>query len=445
MSWNRVKLGDVLTESKILSLNPDPNKRIKVRLKVLGVEKRGFENEVEGATKQYVRKAGQFIFGKQNFHKGAFGIVPEELDGFESSSDLPAFDVDKSCLPEFLFYFFKSGNYYLELSKITYGVATQRINIKEFFELEIPLPDIDTQKTIIDQLIKLEENGGNITNELTHQLSLVKQLRQAFLKEAMQGLLVKTEAKAKQETGKSLLDKIKAEKAKLISEGKLKKEKPLAPISEDEIPFKIPENWVWCRGNDLANYIDPQPSHRTPPESKDDVPYVAMSDIKKDGTIDFNSTRKVALNVLEEHRKRYQLEEGDFIFGKIGTIGKPVLLPKPFNYTLSANVILIQPNRKIVRDDFLFYFLGSPIAEKNLIDKKSTTSYPVFGMAKARNMPVPLPPLFEQQQIVAKLNELMQFCDSLETSIKESQELNEKLLQEVLSEALSGENKNVEV
>ena len=222
----------------------------------------------------------------------------------------------------------------------------------------------------------------------------------------------------------------------------MKKEKELPSISEDEIPFEIPEHWVWCRGNDLANYIDPQPSHRTPPISKDGIPYVAMSDIKKDGTIDFNSARKVSLNILDEHQKRYQLEDGDFIFGKIGTIGKPVLLPQPFEYTLSANVILIQPNRKIILDDFLYYFLGSPVAEKNLIDKKSTTSYPVFGMAKARNMPVPLPPLHEQQLIVAKLDELMAFCDGLEESIKESQGLNEILLQEVLREALQGEKVN---
>lgn len=66
MSWQKVKLGSILTESKVISEYPDTNKRIKVRLKVLGVEKRGVENEVEGATKQFIRRAGQFIFGKQN-------------------------------------------------------------------------------------------------------------------------------------------------------------------------------------------------------------------------------------------------------------------------------------------------------------------------------------------------------------------------------------------
>ena len=108
MSWKKVKLGSVLTESKIESANPNPDKRITVRLNVKGVEKRPFEAGVEGGTKYYIRKAGQFIYGKQNLFKGAFGIVPTELDGFESSQDIPAFDVNKICLPEWLFYFFNN-------------------------------------------------------------------------------------------------------------------------------------------------------------------------------------------------------------------------------------------------------------------------------------------------------------------------------------------------
>ena len=351
------------------------------------------------------------------------------------------------------------------IKNLAWGAAIPNVSPKQIEKLQFSFPTIEVQRQIIEflndlknntiqnkvyfnesierHIIELQNNNvalKDINSELTHQLDLIKQLRQAFLREAMQGQLITNDKLriTNGETGHDLLAKIKAEKAQLIAEKKLKKEKELPPITADEIPFEIPEHWAWCRGNDLANYIDPQPSHRTPPESKDGIPYVAMSDIKKDGTIDFTSTRKVSLSVLEEHKNRYVLEDGDFIFGKIGTLGKPVLLPKPFEYTLSANVILIQANRKIIRADYLYYFLGSPIAEKELLDKKSTTSYPVFGMAKARNMIIPLPPLHEQEQIVAKLEELMAFCDGLEQSIKESQGYNEKLLQQVLREALQG-------
>lgn len=159
MTWNLVKLGELISESRIPSENPDPDRRITVRLNVLGVEKRALENEKAGATKQFVRKAGQFIYGKQNFHKGAFGIIPNELDGFESSADLPSFDVREDCLPEWIFYFYKQGGYYLELAKIARGVATQRIHPEQIYDLEIPLPDLETQKRIIQSIKVIERKG----------------------------------------------------------------------------------------------------------------------------------------------------------------------------------------------------------------------------------------------------------------------------------------------
>jgi type I restriction enzyme S subunit len=341
----------------------------------------------------------------------------------------------------------------------TEGVIPQ-VNNKDLNPILFPVPPLSEQQKIVDFLTDFENDnfkddgfyfnqkveqkvialheaqlkGFEIANELTHQRSLLKNLRQQLLQDAVQGKLVKNNETG--ETGQDLLNKIKAEKEQLIKAKKLKKEKELPPIKAEEIPFEIPEDWVWCRGEIVANYIDPQPSHRTPPESYDGIPYIAMSDIRKDGTIDLSSARKVSNATLQEHQNRYKLEDGDFIFGKIGTIGKPVKLTSPFNYTLSANVILIQPRREIIDQDYLFYFLCSPTAEKNLIDNKSTMSYPVFGMGKARNMPIPLPPLITQHRIVEKIKSLMLICDTLEASIQTSTLENEQLLQQVLREAL---------
>ncbi len=321
------------------------------------------------------------------------------------------------------------------------GTSKEAIGLTAFGKYKLPYFDIEKQQEVKELFVFTQESSEGLDTELTHQLDLVKQLRQAFLREAMQGKLVPQDEN--EEPASVLLEKIKAEKERLIKSKKIKKQKPLPPITEEEIPFEIPENWVWCRGNTLAEYIDPQPSHRTPPESKDGIPYVAMKDINSDGSVNFLSARKVGFNILEEHQNRYQLRKGDFIFGKIGTIGKPVKLPEPFNYTLSANVILIQAENSLITSEFLFYFLSSPVADRILLEKKSTMSYPVFGMAKARMMTVPLPPLSEQQRIVAKLDELMAYCDELEASIKESQQQNELLLQQVLREALEPKGEKI--
>ncbi|MCB0490717.1 MAG: restriction endonuclease subunit S, partial [Cyclobacteriaceae bacterium] len=220
MSWPLTNLGDLITESRIPADYPNADRRIRVRLNVLGVEKRPLENEKEGATKQFIRRAGQFIYGKQNFHKGAFGIVPSELDGFESSADIPSFDVRDDCLPEWIYYYFKIGNRYLDLERIARGVGSKRIHPDQIANIRIPLPDLKTQRGMVEKFKGMENRSEMVTVELSDQLDLVNQLRQAFLREALQGKLVPQDPK--DEPASELIKRIKAEKEKLIKEGKIK-------------------------------------------------------------------------------------------------------------------------------------------------------------------------------------------------------------------------------
>jgi type I restriction enzyme S subunit len=443
MSWGKVKLSEVLKQYRIEHLvqNDIEYKQVTIS-KYDGVTFRGTKIGKEiGRKRQFQidlkKYPNTLMFVRQGVQDGSIGIANSDVDGCIATENMPMFSIETIDV-EYLRFILKSPYFNDELKKIaTTGSAQKSIHERQILEIEIPYPNPKEQKKIVNELSKLKDNSNSISTELTHQLTLVKKLRQQLLQDAVKGKLV--EQNKKDEPASELLKKIKAEKEKLIAEKKLKKEKELAPIKAEEIPFEIPVNWVWCRGEIVATYIDPQPSHRTPPESTDGIPYIAMSDIRKDGSLDFNSARKVSNTTLAEHQNRYKLKEGDFIFGKIGTIGKPVKLLAPFNYTLSANVILIQPERRIVNQDYLFYFLSSPAAEKNLIENKSTMSYPVFGMGKARNMPIPLPPLSEQIRIVQKLDELMQYCNSLEASIKQSAAQNERLLQQVLREALRKE------
>jgi type I restriction enzyme S subunit len=435
MSWRKVKLGDILTESKIISENPNPDRRIKVRLKVLGVEKRGLENEVEGATKQYIRKAGQFIYGKQNFHKGAFGIVPPELDGYESSSDLPSFDIDKSCLPEFIFYFFKQGNFYLELSKIASGVATQRINTSQMFELEVLLPDIKTQKELISNIQLLEKNGGEISTELTHQLTLVKKLRQQLLQDAVKGNLV--EQNKKDEPAIELLKKIKAEKQKLIAEKKLKKEKELPPIKPEEIPFEIPENWVWCRLNDICEAIIDCP-HSTPHYIENETGYYGIDTncINEKGVI--TRLRSLSFESYQERIRRLVPKENDIIYAREGSIGLATFIPKDKNICLGQRVMLFRASKAIIHN-YLIYAVTDVGYKNRLLAKHRGMGAKHVNVKDIVESLIALPPLAEQNRIVQKIDEFMQYCNELEESIKQSESQNEKLLQQVLREALRKE------
>lgn len=148
---------------------------------------------------------------------------------------------------------------------------------------------------------------------------------------------------------------------------------------------------------EIANAVDPQPSHRTPPIDEGGIPYVSIKDCNyKTGKIDFEGARKVSRKVLEEHLNRYTIHDGDFVIGKIGTIGNPVFVPVRADYTLSANVILIQPNSKLVSPYFLKYSFESDFVERQFAEAKNSTSQAAFGIQKVRSVEVMNPDISVQ-------------------------------------------------
>lgn len=415
MNWKSEKLGALISESRIPANNPDPDRRIRVKLNVLGVEKRPFEYEVAGATKQFQRKAGQFIYGKQNFHKGAFGIIPDELDGFETSADIPSFDVREDCLPEWIFYYFKVGNRYLEMVKYARGVGSKRIHPEQIAEIDIPLPSIKEQRLLIDRFKKIEEDSQNISNEFENQETLLTQLRQSFLREAMQGKLVKQDPKDGH--AKELLDKIKAEKAKSG-----KKEKELPPIKPEEIPFEIPENWVWCRLGDVG--INRDGSR---------VPLSMAERLFKQGEFDYYGAQGVI-----DHINDYKFDGTYLLIAEDGQN----LLRKNKHVAFIASGKFWVNNHAHVNDfynDSTREFVKSYINSINL--KPFISGKPPSQIKLKRSqldlIPTPLPPLSEQTRIIAKLDELMKLCDDLQQSIQDSREQNELLSQQVLKEILN--------
>lgn len=162
------------------------------------------------------------------------------------------------------------------------------------------------------------------------------------------------------------------------------------------------DRWNVCTIGDVADTIDPQPSHRTPPISLDGIPYVGIAECNySTRRIDFEKARKVGQNVLREHTERYTLDEGDFIIGKIGTIGKPFFIPIEQTYTLSANTVLIKPIKGKVVSQYLYAVFQSEYMDRIIDAEKKSTSQPAFGIQKVRRIEIPMPPLELQQQFAA--------------------------------------------
>lgn len=181
-AWEKVTLGQLLTESRIPGGKSDPSKKITVRLHLKGVEAReNNPNEAVDATAYYRRKSGQFIYGKQNLHKGAIGIVPQELDGYESSQDIPCFDfVEDLIHPRFLLYLFSREAFYTKLESISTGTGSKRIQPEQLFKVEIKIPEKSEQAAIAEFLFaadkEIELNNSKLENLKEQKKGLMQQL-----------------------------------------------------------------------------------------------------------------------------------------------------------------------------------------------------------------------------------------------------------------------------
>ncbi|ADR33442.1 restriction modification system DNA specificity domain [Sulfuricurvum kujiense DSM 16994] len=438
---NKVLLGDILTESKVESLNPDPNNRITVRLNVKGVEKRPVKNDTEGATKYYIRSFNQFIYGKQNLFKGAFGIIPKELDGFETSSDLPCFDIDiNRCKPEWILYFFKKGNFYKTLEKIARGAGSKRISPKDFFKIEIPLPSIDQQESILNKISSITNYSIRIEDEIFSQQNLLKKLRQSILQEAIEGKLTAQWRKENSdvESVSKLLKKIRDEKERLIKEKKIKKGAEVSPILTNDIPFIIPQNWGWCRLGNLLRSLEYGTSKKCFQEKKYNTPILRIPNISS-GIINVDDLKFTDLS--EKEKAQYTLENNDILIirsnGSREIVGRSVLVSNEFqNYGYAGYLIRLRFIGISIDAKYIQYALRSPyIREQIEMPLRTTVGINNINSVEISNLLIPLPPIEEQNVIVEKVENLFAMCDDLEQQINESKANAEMLMQSVLKEA----------
>ncbi|WP_176475885.1 restriction endonuclease subunit S [Halomonas salipaludis] len=185
--------------------------------------------------------------------------------------------------------------------------------------------------------------------------------------------------------------------------GQLRPSPEQAPELYKDSPLGlIPISWEIRNLDQIADVVDPQPDHRTPPAVEDGVPYVGIGDFDSEGAIDTASCRKVSFSAYEKQKSSFSVTPGDIIYGKIGTLGRPKKLPNG-TYALSANVVLIQPSSYKA---LLFYALNSSRTEKQILDITNTTSQPALGIEKVRKLLFPIPELGEAEEISIRLEKL---------------------------------------
>ena len=238
----------------------------------------------------------------------------------------------------------------------------------------------------------------------------VARLRELILTLAVQGKLVPQDPA--DEPASVLLQKIRAEKDRLIAEGKIKKDKPLAVIPDEEKPFELPVGWEWVRLGALASKLT-DGSHNPPRDSGVGYPMLSSQNVWEAGVIDFTSpTRYVDEADFLIENSRTTAVPGDVLLTIVGSLGRSAVVPKGApDFVLQRSVAVI---RSGLDSDFLSLYLRAPTARAYYdLHGKGTAQKGIY-LGKLGAMLIAVPPIAEQSRIVARVEELMRLCDALQ-------------------------------
>lgn len=181
--WEQRKPGDFLVESKIIGHKGDKAKKLTVKLWGKGVQEKQDILSGSANTQYYIRKSGQLMYGKLDFLHAAFGIVPSQLNNYESTIDSPSFDV-KSANSIFLLNLFLRKKFYLYYGERANGSRkAKRIHEKDFLVMPIKMPEINEQNKI-SNLIEIVNNRITLQQRKLTELQLLRtSLNQQLLKD----------------------------------------------------------------------------------------------------------------------------------------------------------------------------------------------------------------------------------------------------------------------
>ena len=245
----------------------------------------------------------------------------------------------------------------------------------------------------------------------------VARLRELILTLAVQGKLVPQDAS--DEPAEKLLRQIRAEKDRLVAEGKIKRDKPLASIDEEEKPFAVPLGWEWVRLGDVCSYIQ----RGKGPEYVDisDFRVISQKCIRWYG-LDINPARYIAPSSLSKYEPVRFLQTGDLLWNSTGTgtIGRASLVPAEYENARLVADSHVTVVRSVQLDAwFLWRWIQSPYVQNEIEGSASgTTNQIELNTSTVVNHLLPLPPLTEQSRIVTRVEELMRLCDALEAKGK---------------------------
>lgn len=333
-------------------------------------------------------------------------------------------------ITNYLKYLMQSNYGQTYLKKLTEGTAMPKFSKTQLRCMIIPVPPLYIQDQIVQKLEQLSETKDALLSHAKSQLNYTKKMREALLQEAIHGELVPQDKN--DEPASILLEKIKAEKERLIKEKVIKKQKELPPITDEEKPYDLPEGWEWVRLGDVAQF-----NPRNKASDDDLVGFIPMAAI----TDGFSNTHSFEIKKWAEVKSGYtHFATNDVIFAKITPCfeNRKSTIVKDLPNRIGAGtteVITLRSYANTILPGYLLSLVNSPA----FINGGKLTYLGTAGQQRVnaeflKNYVFALPPLAEQERIIAKLDELMANCDQLEAKAEEMKKYTINLFEASLKE-----------
>ncbi|NLK67325.1 MAG: restriction endonuclease subunit S [Campylobacteraceae bacterium] len=420
-SWEWVKLGDVCTIAR--GGSPRPIKEFLTDaedginwIKIGDISK---NDKYIYSTAEKIKPSG--VSKSRMIYKGDFLLTNSmsfgrpyisKIDGCIHDGWLVISQNNEVFNQDFLYYLLSSYYAYAQFSGKVSGAVVKNLNSDKVANSVFPLPPLAEQKRIVKKIeeilplieryeeawVKLEDFNNRFPDDM----------KKSLLQHAIQGKLV--EQRENEGSGEELYKQIQSEKQKLIKQGKIKKQKPLPEILEDEIPFDIPDSWKWVKFGDIVNYN----MGKTPPRAesewwKNEFPWVCISDMIENGHI--IETKEGVSNVALSAKFGNRISKaGTMLMSFKLTVGRVSILN--IDAVHNEAIISIYPycDADNIFQAYLFNLL--PLVTQHG-DTKKAIKGKTLNSTSINNLLIPLPPLAEQKRIVAKLEELLPLCDKL--------------------------------
>ena len=439
--WKKVKIGDFLTEREG-RYKPDDSKISKYkRLDKIDFSGTIHISDKPTKTDMIIVHPGDLVISGINVAKGAVAVYqgnePVCATIHYSSYTFDSLKVDL----DYFKYFVKSPAFIAALQKQVKGGIKTEIKPKHLLPLEISIPDLQTQQEIVKKISLQLKKTEQLSVEIESQKNYIKQLRQNILQEAIEGKLTADWRKQNpvqkgnpDYDAEALFEQIQKER---INE---KKQKELSPITDEEKPFEIPEGWKWVRLGEIS------------------ISSMAGKSFACEGrTVTANEwgiikTSAITSGIFIEKENKFYSETkpndiftkiniGDFLFcrasGSKGLAGKSCIVEK-----INSNLLLSDKSIRIeLYPDIKTYYINtlnnSSYGENYRVSLGTNKSTTMNNLTREQilNFVIPLPPLAEQNEIVARIEAKLQTITALKKQIAEREQLAKRLMQSILKEA----------